>query len=317
MSSQANRSKSRRDFVRFLAASPLFALPRFYPFSLMNLLPLGAAEHAAIRREIEELQQSEFIITSPDQALDVFEFEAAARKALPPAHFGFLATGVDDDATVRANHEAYARYQIRSRRLVDVEHIDTSVRLLGTPWNTPIVICPVGGQRVFHPEGEIATARAARAKDHLLILSTAATTSVEDVTAACGAPVWYQLYANNVWEIVRTMIKRAEAAGCPALMLTLDLQMNSNRETMFRSRRYDSRQCSACHAEGFSGFVRDRPMFNGQDVSKVTGLMTSTLTWDYVKRLKDATTMKVFLKGIVTREDTELALQHGVDGIVV
>lgn len=103
------------------------------------------------------------------------DFEAAARKALPPAHFGYLATGVDDDGTVRANREGYSHIQIRPRRLVDVEKVDMSVRFLGATWSSPVVICPVSSQKAFHQDGEIAVPRAARAKNNLQILSTAAT----------------------------------------------------------------------------------------------------------------------------------------------
>ena len=236
MRNPADDSKSRRDFIRFLAASPLFTLPGFHALSLVNPLPLSAKERAAVRRKIENAQQSESIITSPEQAINVMDFEPAARKALPPAHFGYLATGVDDDATVGANHEAYSKIGIRSRRLVDVSYLDTSVRLLGTSWNTPIVICPVGANKAFHPEGEVAVARAARAKGHLQILSNASTCSVEDVTAARGAPVWQQIYLSDVWEITRATVKRAEAAGCPVLVVTVDLHDGSNRETLARSK---------------------------------------------------------------------------------
>src|SRR5580658_8557837 len=107
-------------------------------------------------------QPSPDIIGDPKDALNVMDFEAAARKALPPAHFGYLATGVDDDGTVRANREGYSQIQIRPRRLIDVERVDLSVRLLGTTWSSPIVICPVSSQKAFHPDGEIAVARAAR-----------------------------------------------------------------------------------------------------------------------------------------------------------
>ena len=89
------------------------------------------------------------------------EFEELARKALPPAHFAYLATGVDDDATVRLNHEAYQHIEIRSRRLIDVAKLDCSVDLFGTKWDTPIFLCPVSSMRVFDPEGEVAVARAA------------------------------------------------------------------------------------------------------------------------------------------------------------
>ena len=138
---------NRREFLKFLAASPL----------------LGAAG---------QVQQAADIIASAQDALNVFDFETVARHKLPPAHFGYIATGVDDDATVRANREGFSRYQMRSRRLIDVSRIDTSIRLMGVSWKTPIVLAPVSSQRAFHPEGEIAAARAARSKGHLLILST-------------------------------------------------------------------------------------------------------------------------------------------------
>src|SRR5207247_1970094 len=96
--------------------------------------------------------------------------------------------------------------------------------LFGTKWNSPIVLSPVSAQKAFHPEGEVAVARAARAQGHLMMLSTVATSSIEDVTAAAGTPVWQQLYPTNVWEVSRAIVKRAEAAGSPAIVLTVDLQ---------------------------------------------------------------------------------------------
>jgi 4-hydroxymandelate oxidase len=245
------------------------------------------------------------------------EFEELARKALPPAHFAYLATGVDDDATVRLNHEAYQHIEIRSRRLIDVEKLDSSVELFGTKWETPIFLCPVSSMRAFDPEGEVAVARAAANKHHLQMLSTVAGTSIEDVTKARGAPVWQQLYPTNDWVITRAMIKRAEAAGSPVLVFTVDHMDNANNETQSRGRRFDDRDCSACHEKGFAGYVRGKPAFDGLDISKVTALYAPSTTWDYVKRLKDATKMRLVLKGIVTREDAEIAIEHGVDGIVV
>jgi 4-hydroxymandelate oxidase len=194
MQSVPGQSEARRQFLRMLVTSPLFAGSHFFGNILTNLLATNVIPEGKALAGLETLQQSDDVISSPDEALDVMDFEPAARKALPPAHFGYLATGVDDDGTVRANREGYSRLQIRSRRLVDVETIDMSVRLFGATWSSPIVICPVGSQKAFHPEGDIAVARAARAKDHLQILSTAATSSIEDVTAARGAPVWLQLY---------------------------------------------------------------------------------------------------------------------------
>ncbi len=317
MPNSENKAETRRKFLRLLAGSPLFALSGFPYGPFSKFLVSRHGEVGQVFDALAALGQNETLITSPDQALDVMDFEPAARKALPPAHFGYLATGVDDDATVRANREGFTKFQIRARRLVNVENIDMSVRLFGTRWDTPIVLSPVSSQKAFHPEGEIAVARAARSKGHLQILSTVGTSSVEDVTAARGMPIWQQLYPTDVWEVGRAIVKRAQAAGCPVLVLTVDLHEGSNRETLFRSERVDTRQCSLCHASGFSGYVRRKPMFDGLDVSRVKGLLAPWLDWDFVKRLRDTTTMKLVLKGIVTHEDAQLAVEHGVDGIIV
>jgi len=331
MNRAADQIKTRRKFLKMLSASPLLASPGILAASFANMAA-GELTDKKCFGWLDSFQQSEEVIASPDQAFDVMDFEPAARKALPPAHFGYLATGVDDDGTVRANREGYSRIQIRARRLIDVENLDTSVSLFGTKWNSPIVLSPVSAQKAFHPEGEIAVARAARAKGHLMMLSTVATASIEDATAAAGTPVWQQLYPTNIWEVSRAIVKRAEAAGSPAIVLTVDLQEGSNRETLFRSQLVDKRECSACHKSAYTGFARGRPragtggfaeyaarkpMLNGLDLSKVTAVQPPNMNWDFVKRLRDAVAVKLLIKGIVTREDAQLGVEHGVDGLMV
>ena len=332
MNRAIDQLKTRRKFLRMLSASPLLASPGLLAGSFANLLAAGEVTERKFLGWLDSFQQSDEVISSPDQAFDVLDFELAARKALPPAHFGYLATGVDDDGTVRANREGYSRIQIRARRLVDVENVDMSASLFGTKWNTPIVLSPVSAQKAFHPEGEVAVARAARTKGHLMMLSTVATSSIEDVIAARGAPVWQQLYPTNVWEVGRAVVKRAEAAGSPAIVLTVDLQEGSNRETLFRAQRVDTRECSACHQSAYTGFAQGKPragsggfaqyaarkpMLNGLDLSKVTGLHPANMNWDFVKRLRDTVSVKLLLKGIVAREDAQIAVEHGVDGLIV
>ncbi len=324
--------KTRRKFLQMLSASPLLASPSLLGGAFGNLLAAGDVTERKFLGWLDSLQQSNEAISSPDQAFDVMDFEPLARKALPPAHFGYLATGVDDDGTVRANREGYSHIQIRARRLVDVENVDMSVSLFGTKWSTPIVLSPVSAQKAFHPEGEVAVARAAHAKGHLMMLSTVATASIEDATAAAGAPVWQQLYPTNVWEVSRAIVKRAEAAGSPAIVLTVDLQEGSNRETLFRAQNVDKRECSACHKSAYTGYARGKPgagtggfaqyaarkpMFNGLDLSKVTALHPTNMNWDFVKRLRDTVSVKLLIKGIVAREDAQLAVEHGVDGLIV
>jgi hypothetical protein len=249
---------NRRRFLRLLAASPLLGLSGS-SWAGMSYANSGTAQDA-----IEDA------IATPEQALNVMEFEAAARKKLPPAHFGYMATGVEDDGTLRANREGFERFQLRVRRLRDVRKIDTSVRLFGAAWDTPIALAPVGSQKAFHSAGEIAVAKAARAKGCLQILSTMSSSPVEAVNEAMGAPVWYQLYPTNDWNVTRGLTKRAEAAGCPVLVLTVDLQAGSNRESFMKSRRVDVRPCADCHTGGFAynTTIRRRPMFQGLDLSK-------------------------------------------------
>ncbi len=290
----------RRRFLRFLLGSPLLAGSR--------------SALAALA------QAGDDVITTPEQALNVMDFEAVARKNLPPAHFGYMATGVDDDATLRANREGFSRFSLRVRRLVDVREVDTSVSLLGTAWDSPIVLAPVSSQRAFHPEGEIGSAKAARSRKHLQILSTVASTSVEEVSAARGTPVWYQLYATDQWSVAQGLVRRAEAAGCPALVVTVDLQGGSNRESLERARRHDTRDCTACHdGDPLQILTRvpRKPMFAGLDVSGVTRLTPLDMTWEYLERLRGVWPRKLLVKGIVTREDAELAVRHGIDGVIV
>ena len=269
---------------------------------------------AAADEDCREAYELGEIISSVNEAINVFDFHAVAREKLPPGHYGFLATGTDDDATVRANREGFRRFQLRVRRLIDVRKIDTSVELFGTRFNSPIGLAPTGSSKLCHPVGEIAVARAAKETSTLQILSTTSTTSVEDVNRERGAPVWFQLYPGEDWSITTTLLKRVEQAGCPVVVLTVDLQGGSNRETSKRLTKTDNRDCSVCHNRSDP---HRKPMFRGLDLSQFGRPSPAGITWEFVRRLKDATSMKLLVKGIVTWEDAELCLEHGVDGLIV
>jgi isopentenyl diphosphate isomerase/L-lactate dehydrogenase-like FMN-dependent dehydrogenase len=256
--------------------------------------------------------QEAFVIRSPEEALDVFEFREAARATLPPAHFGYIQTGVEAGRTFTRNHEAYGDIQLRVRRLVDVTNVDTSIELFGRRWDSPIIIAPCGSQRAFHDEGELATARAAKSQGHLQVLSTVATTSVEDVAEARGEPVWYQLYPTPMWSITERLIERAEGAGSPALVLTVDSPAGSDRDPGERAARLDTRDCVRCHAVPFER----KPMFDGIDMDGLD-IFNPSMDWAYVRRLREATDMKIVLKGIVRADDADRAAVEGVDAIVV
>src|SRR5262249_1635491 len=167
-------------------------------------------------------------------------------KNVPPSHFGYMASSIDDEVTLRANREGFLKFQLRPRRLVDVSKVDMSVDILGVKYDTPIVVAPVGGQKSFHEEGEIATARGAKTGNQPHAPSTPPPSPVEDVPAARGARIWYQLYATNKWEVAKAFVTRAEKAGCPVVAVTVARSGGRNQETLLRLRRTDTRDCSGC-----------------------------------------------------------------------
>jgi isopentenyl diphosphate isomerase/L-lactate dehydrogenase-like FMN-dependent dehydrogenase len=257
-------------------------------------------------------------LSSAKDALNVMEFEELAHRALPPAHWGYMSSGVDDDATLKANMAGFKRIQLRPRRLVDVSKVDLRVEIFGTTWESPIFICPVGGHKMFNPEGELATARAARSKNALQILSTQTSTAVEDVAQALGRPPWYQLYIPARWDDAEKLVKRVEAAGCPALVWTIDGLGGRNLENAARLARTDTRNCAACHAISAEGAAlrapNSAPMFKGLSSNAIN---PPVATWELVDRLKKTTKMKLLLKGIETAEDAKMCRERGVDGIPV
>src|SRR6202140_1460173 len=290
-------TSARRQFLKFLSGSPLLAIPGFAAW---------AAETPS--RFPDPIIWAPFnpqdLIASPKDAINVFDFEPVARKNVPPAHFGYMASGIDDEVTLRANREGFLKFQLRPRRLNDVSKVDMSIELFGTRLDNPIIIAPTGGNSFFHPEGEIAVAKAARS-------------SVEAASEARGAPIWFQLYASPKWEIAQTIVKRAEAAGCPVLAVTVDRLAGRNQETLFRLQRTDTRECATCHQPGAAARARRRPMYDGIDLSAMTSMESSNMTWDFIKRLRDITRMKIIIKGILAHEDATLCVQNGVDGLIV
>jgi 4-hydroxymandelate oxidase len=302
---------NRRTFLQWLAASPLVGA---------GAIEAGATEAPSKPPDPMIWTPAEReVIKSAKEAINVFDFEPVARKNVPPAHFGYMASGIDDEVTLRANREGFLKFQLKPRRLNDVSKVDMSVELFGTRYASPIFVCPVGANQFFHPDGELAVAKAARAGDHLQILSTSSNYAVEQVSSARGAPVWFQLYASPKWEVAAVLIKRAEAAGCPVLAVTVDRIAGRNQETLFRLMREDTRDCSGCHdRSSFAKRAQRRHNYDGIDLSAITGSgESSNLSWDTVKRMRDITKMKIVLKGIVTAEDAELAVQNGLDGIIV
>jgi isopentenyl diphosphate isomerase/L-lactate dehydrogenase-like FMN-dependent dehydrogenase len=303
MSPHHFHAASRRCFLQFLATSPLFA----HSALAEGLRPSDPMDWAP--RDFDKL------ISDPTQALDVFDFEPVMKMNVPPAHFGYMATGVDDEATLRANRDGFRKFELRPRRLVDVSIVDMSTEIFGYRYDSPIVIAPTSSNRAFHPDAEIAVAKAAKIGNHAYMLSTVATTSIEDAVAARGAPVWFQLYTTQRWAVAEGLVKRAEGAGAPVIAVTLDVRSPPKWETFVRLRRTDTRDCGSCH--GASDYLSRKPNFTGIDLAGTSSTVVTNLTWDLIKRLRDTVKVKLVLKGILASEDAKLAADAGIDGLVV
>ncbi len=306
-----DQATSRRRFLQFLAASPL----------------LAASDLAAMAAEVPSRLPDPVIwaprtldklITSPKEAIDIFDFEPVAAKNIPPAHFGYMTGGVNDDVTLRANREGFLKFQLRPRRLVDVSKVDMSAEILGVKYDSPIFLSPSGGHKGYHPDGEIGVARAAKTGDHLMILSTQATTAVKDVIAARGRPIWSQLYATNKFEVAKHHVQSMEGQGSIAIAVTVDSNSRRLQEQALRMRALDTRTCQSCHDDSsLAAAQRDKPMYDDADLSGLTSISSSAMTWDYIKRLRDVTKLKMVLKGIMAWEDAKIAAEAGIDAIIV
>ena len=311
MPSEADQATSRRKFLQFLAASPLLAASDLA--AMANESPSRLPDPMVwAPRNLDKL------ISTPKEAVNVFDFEPVMAKNVPPAHFGYMASGIDDEVTLRANREGFQKFVLRPRRLVDVSKVDMSVDLLGTKFDSPIIVAPTGGHKGYHADGEAGVARAAKIGDHLQILSTQATTSIKDVIAARGKPIWYQLYASNKFEVAKHHVQSAENQGALVVAITVDRSGGRNQETLARLMKNDTRQCTNCHdTSSLTASQRSKPMYDGADLSGLTNIQSSVMSWDYVKRIRDQTKMKIVLKGILAWEDAKLAVENGIDGIIV
>jgi isopentenyl diphosphate isomerase/L-lactate dehydrogenase-like FMN-dependent dehydrogenase len=300
----APTSTARREFLKFLAASPyVAALGGVVAF----LERSGFAQNA---------QPASDVIASPAEALNVLDFEEAAHRKVMAGHWAYMASGVDDDGTLRANREGYRHVQLRPRRLRDATKVDMRVELFGQAFSSPIFLCPTSGHRAFHPDGELGVARAAKAHGTLQFLSLSTSTAVEEVNKALGRPVWHQFYAPDSWDVCERLLRRIQAAGCTVLALTVDNTTGRNSETFLRMRPKDTRQCTTCHMSAGGPTASERPMYEGINMSGVRS-PNPAMDWAFVDRLRKFWSGKLIIKGIDTREDARLCVDHGADGILV
>lgn len=228
--------------------------------------------------------------------INLFDYEALAQTRLDIAAWNYYAGGSDDEITLRANREAFARIQLRPRMLVDVSSCDTRTTVLETPISMPVMVAPTAFHSLACPEGECATAQAVGRAGTLMVASSSSTCSLEDIAQTASGPLWFQLYVFNR-QGAAELVHRATAAGYRALVLTVDSPRWGHKERAIRS---DFRLPTKANF-----------------VDQADARDTVAFTWKDLAWLRSLSPLPIILKGILTAEDAMLAIEHGVEGIIV
>jgi L-lactate dehydrogenase (cytochrome) len=261
---------------------------------------------------------------TPAIPVAVAELEEQARAAMDPKAANYVWAGAGTEGTIDANAEAFRRRRIVPRMLRDVAARDLSTTLLGTAMPAPLLLAPIGVQKVVHSDGELATARAAAAVGVPMIASTAAHFSLEEIAAVGGdAPRWFQLYWPNDPELARSMVERAERAGYDAIVLTVDTFIPG-----WKPRDLQQAWLPFLNGMGVANYFQD-PVFRAaleqspeKDVGAATGHFLGiqanpSLSWDDLSQLREMTSLPIVIKGIQHPDDAREAARRGIDGIVV
>jgi 4-hydroxymandelate oxidase len=250
----------------------------------------------------------------PSAPVNLFEYEPIARALLSQVAYDYIAGGAGDEITLRRNRERFEGILLKPRVLADVSHIDTRLELFGQPFDFPILLAPTAYQKIAHPEGELAVARGAAAAGATLVVSTFATTAIEDIARCAATRLWFQLYVQRDRGFTRDLIQRAEAAGCQAIMITVDTPILGQREREKRTRftlppgmereNLKMMGSEATRAEHF----KEKAMYS---------ILDPSLDWDRVAWMRSIARVPLILKGILSPEDARLAVEQGVSGVVV
>ncbi|HKF81893.1 MAG TPA: alpha-hydroxy-acid oxidizing protein [Solirubrobacterales bacterium] len=261
---------------------------------------------------------------TPAIPVAVAELEQRAKEAMDPKAANYVWAGAGTEDTIDANLKAFRRRRIVPRMLRDVAARDLSTTVLGTAMPAPLLLAPIGVQKVVHEEGELATARAAAALGVPMIASTAAHFSLEEIAAAAGdGPRWFQLYWPNDPALARSMVERAERAGYGAIVLTVDTFIPG-----WKPRDLQQAWLPFLNGMGVTNYFQD-PVFRAalekppeEDVGAATGHFLGiqanpSLNWDDLSQLREMTSLPIVIKGIQHPEDAREAARRGIDGIVV
>lgn len=246
--------------------------------------------------------------------MNLDDLETRAREILPRGVYDYYAGGAGDESTVASNRAAWRQVRFRPRVLMDVADVDSSVDLLGVRLPSPVAVAPTAFHRLAHPEGEAATARGAGGR--LLIASSLSTVAIEEVVAAASGPVWLQLYVFRDRGLSEALVRRAEAAGCQGLCLTVDVPVAGNRE---RDDRNGFRLPDDVEMANFTGLTQAAMPSGGGSglVRYIASQFDPSLDWSAVAWLRGVTDLPLILKGIQHPDDGRRAVDSGADAVVV
>ncbi|KAF3620905.1 Peroxisomal (S)-2-hydroxy-acid oxidase GLO1 [Capsicum chinense] len=247
---------------------------------------------------------------------NVMEYEAIAKQKLPKMVYDYYASGAEDQWTLAENRNAFSRILFRPRILIDVSNIDISTTVLGYKISMPIMVAPTAMQKMAHPDGEYATARAAAAADTIMTLSSWGTSSVEEVASTGPGVRFFQLYVYKDRNIVIQLVRRAERAGFKAIALTVDTPRLGRREADIKNRFNLPPNLSLKNFEGLDIGKLNKAEDSGL-ASYVAGQVDRSLSWKDVQWLKTITSLPILVKGVLTAEDARIAVQAGAAGIIV
>lgn len=245
--------------------------------------------------------------------VNVSEFQELARQALPKMYYDYIRGGAEDEFTLRENTEAFQRIMLRPRILVDVRNIDMSTTLLGYNLSAPIMVAPTGMHKLAHPEGEVATARAAAACSTIMVLSFSSNCTIEEVASSCSAIRFFQLYVYKRRDISAKLVKRAENNGYKAIVVTVDTPRLGRREADIKNKMVVPMVPSL---EGLLSLGADNKFGSGL-AAFASETLDASLSWKDIEWLKSITKLPIMLKGVLTAEDARKAVDVGVSGIVV
>lgn len=254
----------------------------------------------------------------PASALDgivaVTDAEPLARERLSHMAYEYVAGAAADGNTLRWNREAYDRIRLRPKVLIDVSELDLRTTVLGQELPFPILLAPTAYHRVYHPDGEIGTARAASSQGAAMVLSSFANTAVEDVAHATTAPLWFQLYAQRDRGFTKDLVQRAEAAGCRALCITVDTPVGGARD---REKRVHFALPDGLDLPNLRGLKNPASSHRPKGHDIFSAILDPTLTWKEVAWLRSVARTPVLLKGILNPDDADRAAKEGMAGIIV